>query len=196
MPGNIDITFTPAFLAALKNARGYEGIESMDPIDPGGHTYMGISRYYWPDWPGWVIVDSYAPGTIYGTHEALNGMVKMFYHENFWMRINGDRVAKISVPVVIELFEAAVNLDPVDAIRFLQTALNMQNRGGLTYPDLVVDGRLGKKTLEALKRYLETSPGTREDNERILLNCMNGEQYIAYKQNPRHEYFRGWFRRV
>ena len=72
----------------------------------------------------------------------------------------------------------------------------MQRMVTRSFPELDVDGLLGSNTLTALARYLVTQPGNPERNEKILLNCMNGEQYICYKENPRHPYFRGWFLRV
>ena len=57
-------------------------------------------------------------------------------------------------------------------------------------------GSAGALLRATLRRYLQTQPGSRADNETILLNCMNGEQYIAYKNNPLAELNRGWFRRV
>jgi len=70
----------------------------------------------------------------------------------------------------------------------------MQRQATRAYSELMVDGRLGPKTLAALKLYLVTEP--KDNNEEILLACMNGEQYIHYKANPQHTYFRGLFLRV
>jgi lysozyme family protein len=61
------------------------------------------------------------------------------------------------------------------------------------FPELVSDGLLGPNTLTAVEKYLATQPGDPERNEKILLNCMNGKQYLCYKGNPRHPYFLGWF---
>jgi len=110
--------------------------------------------------------------------------------------LQGDKVAGISPEVAYELFDTAVNLDVPDAVKFLQIALNMQRMATRSFPVLVVDGLLGRNTLTALTRYLATQPGDPERNEKILLNSMNGEQYICYKNNPQHSYFRGWFLRV
>jgi len=126
----------------------------------------------------------------------LLALVKGFYWTNFWNRMQGDKVAALSPEVAYELFDTSVNLDVPDAVRFLQTALNMQNQFGNIYPELLTDGLLGPKTLGVLERYLATQPGDPAWNEKILLNCMNGEQYICYKENPKHPYFRGWFLRV
>jgi lysozyme family protein len=110
--------------------------------------------------------------------------------------VQGERVVLKSSEVAYDLFVTALNLDMPDTAKFLEVALNMQRMASRSLPDLVVDGLLGPNTLTALARYLATQPGDLGQNEKILINCINGEQYICYKGNPRHPYFRGWFLRV
>lgn len=185
------------FKEAFSRTMEHEGEYDFDGLDKGGETFMGISRVYWPSWPGWQLVDKDWENTLsLIDRSALLDLVESFYKTNFCLRIQGDRVAAVSPEVACELFDTAVNLDVPDAVRFLQTALNMQRIATRAFPELTVDGLLGPKTLMAIERYLATQPGDPESNEKILLNCMNGEQYIAYKSNPRHAYFRGWFLRV
>jgi lysozyme family protein len=182
------------FLAALAATLQHEGGYSADALDPGGQTFHGISRVYWPTWPGWIKIDNWL---LAGRPEMdLTNDVEDFYYINFWCRFQGDQIAAISPAVACELFDTAVNLGLSDAVRFFQTALNMQNPGQKLYPDLQTDGKLGPKTITTLQRYISQLSGNRAINETILLNCMNGEQYICYKNNPQHEYFRGWFGRV
>ena len=185
---------TTALQRALINTKQIEGGYT---IINGHETYCGIDRVYWPEWSGWGIVDDCTAGMISEDERdsALTDEVDSFYRVNFWNRVRGDEVARLSESVAVELFDTAVNLDVPDAVRFLQIALNIQNFQG-TYPDLATDGKIGAKTLQALARYLDRSGSSRADNEAILLNCMNGEQYIHYKANPQHRKFRGWFRRV
>lgn len=186
--------FDLAFSITMRNEGAYSNITG----DAGGETYMGISRVFNPSWSGWFLIDDWKAGVI--TTEArdasLEDKVKDFYRVQFWDRVRGDAVAQVSALVALELFDTAVNLGVHRAVEFLQTALNMQNQFGKTYPDIAVDGKLGQQTLNTLRRYLATEPGSRKDNELILLNCMNGEQYIYYKKNSQHERFRGWFKRV
>jgi lysozyme family protein len=181
------------FLKALKNTLGIEGVYSINPKDPGGETFMGISRVYWPKWGGWKVIDAWdkksAPPDLFPE-------IAEFYHTNFWCTFQGDKVADLSEAVAVELFDTGVNLGVGPAVGCLQRALNIQNNYGKLFPDLDDDGGLGKITFGTLLWYLTEQFGTFENNERILLNCMNGEQYILYKNNPKHEGFRGWFLRV
>ena len=165
--------------------------------DPGGETYWGISRRWWPEAAVWRNVDRWKNGE-FDTSELncrCDPLVREFYRGNFWNRFQGDAVDAESPAIAAELLEAGVNLGVHRAVGFLQEALNLQNRKGRIYQDIPVDGKLGPTTLATLQRYLQTQPGSRAENEMILLNCMNGEQYIAYKNNPLAELNRGWFKR-
>ena len=188
--------FTAAFDAMSEHEGRAQWSNRSD--DPGGETYWGISRVWFPSAAIWPHVDDWSAGRISATirDSLCEQPVRQLYRRHFWDRFLGDQVAAESPAVAAELLEAGVNLGVHRAVSFLQEALNLQNRRGQVYPDLVVDGRLGQRTLNTLRRYLQTQPGSREANEKILLNCMNGEQYIAYKNNPLAELNRGWFARV
>lgn len=186
--------YPATFLSALSITLGHEGSYSADKSDPGGQTFCGISRVYWPMWPGWPKVDKWLANG--GQPPDLTLEIREFYYVNFWCRFQGNVISEISPEIAKEMFDTAVNLDVSDAVRFLQTALNMQNNYQKAYSDIEVDGKLARDTITTLRRYLSMQPGSRVANEQILLNCMNGEQYIHYKNNPRHERYRGWFARV
>jgi len=185
-----------SFEQAFKQTMAHEGGYSDTSGDKGGETYRGISRVFHPSWPGWTVIDLWKAGHIPTDvrDSQLFGPLPEFYRMNFWDKFQGDAVDEMSPMVAYELFDTAVNMGVHKAVSFLQTALNMQNAYGATYADIPVDGVLGRATLNTLRRYLQTEPKTQ--NERILLNCMNGEQYIAYKKSPQHVRFRGWFNRV
>lgn len=188
------------FPAALRKTLEHEGVYGNDRKDPGGQTFRGISRVYWSDWDGWPLVDDWLANQTQGRATepptTLQEKVEEFYRRFFWNRIAGDELAVISQDIASEVFDTAVNLGVHDSVRILQIALNMQQQAMPTHPPLVVDGRMGPKTLGFLRLYLSMQPGIRWKNEQILLNCLNGEQYLIYKANPRHTYFRGWFLRV
>jgi lysozyme family protein len=183
-----------AFDTAFKKTMEIEGRGQLsdNQLDPGGQTFSGISRVYWPSWEGWSFIDAWVrdKGQPFPSAE-LDPMVRTFYKVNFWDRIQGDKLADISVPVACEVFDSAVNVDVRLAVVWLQEGHNVASCGRY---ELEVDGELGPRTLETIRNYLATEP--RRENLEILLNCMNGEQYLWYKKNPRRRIFRGWFRRV
>lgn len=181
------------FDTAFEKTMGNEGLGllSDDKQDRGGQTYSGISRVYWPSWEGWPLVDEWI--RTGENNPLLPDMVRNFYRVNFWDRIQGDKLSEISPAIAVEMFDSAVNMDVAQAVRFLQEGYNVGGGGAM---ELVVDGKLGPVTLTTIKVYLSSMPGSRSTNEEILLNCMNGEQYIFYKNNPQHKRYRGWFRRL
>lgn len=187
---------SPAFDSAFNKTMEIEGRGQLsnDNLDPGGQTFSGISRVYWPEWAGWPIIDRWLNDRSLPFPAAiLDQMTREFYRVNFWQRMQGDKLAAISTGLAEEVFDTAVNLDVYRAVCFLQAGHNIA--AGYRN-ELLVDGLLGPRTLETIKNYLDSQPGSRKLNEEILLNCMNGEQYCHYKANPKHKYFRGWFRRV
>lgn len=186
------------FQTAFNKTMEHEGFVSFDHY--GGETFMGISRVYWPDWEGWEIIDKVTmDGGKLSVQTDLPFLVRKFYRQTFWNTFRGDDVAEINKAVAIELFDTAVNLGVHRAVAYLQDALNLLNRNERCYPDMVVDGILGPKTLGNLRIYMTQNPKS-EIKETILLNVMNtlqGSEYIRLmRANPLKERFRGWFNRV
>jgi len=186
----------------IKFERGYANHH----LDSGGETYNGISRNNFPNWMGWKIIDELrgskplntkakrvAFEKILNGHQFLNKAVEGFYHEEFW---NKMMLFKLDYePLQREMFDTGINAGKSRAIKMLQEALNVMNLNEKIYPDLVIDGKIGSKTINAFKKILK-----RNDTD-IFMKAMNGEQYIHYKgivnRNPTQEiFFRSWLRRV
>jgi len=174
------------FKFALKLVFSLEGKHSNNHLDPGGETYMGISRVYWPDWHGWEFIDKGKDVPIV--------LVEKFYRQFFWDRISGDAIAKKAGLLAVELFEAAVNVSPSRASKFLQESLNLLNRNQAEYADILVDGKIGPMTIGALEDSLITNPEPRIIK---VANILQGEHYInIMRKTPIREEFRGWFDRT
>ena len=173
----------------------YEGLYSNDPDDFGGETYKGISRNKHPNWPGWKIIDSYTLPLPFSdkVEKNLFHIVKKFYRLKFWDEIMGNKIT--SLEIAQELFDTAVNMGNHRAIKFLQQSLNLLNRTGVLFTDLVVDGIVGPKTLHALEIIIEA-----RDTEILVLwmNVFQGMHYAKImKKNPLQEkYARGWAKRI
>ena len=185
--------FKISFQKTMANEGGY----TKDPNDAGGETYAGISRVYNPNWNGWKIIDSLKtkpnfPKSL-DSDTTLHEEICNFYQQQYW---DVNRLTEVkSQKIADEMFDTGVNLGVKRASKFLQEALNYLNRNGQSYPDLVVDGVIGKASLDALDYIIQHS------DEEILLKIMNvlqGMHYLNYmKQSPTQEkYTRGWFSRV
>src|SRR5579864_6388857 len=93
-------------LLALDVLKSWEGGYAKVKRDPGGETYCGISRKNFPQWDGWLIIDSYkATNSIKWNQflpiQALDDKVQDFYKDSFWD---------------IESYQLLVNQDVADKI--------------------------------------------------------------------------------
>lgn len=177
----------------------YEGGYSYDPDDYGARTYKGISQKHHPNWQGWQIIEaaeiSYMEGSIdeyLKNNSKLQTLVEKFYLETYWYPLCCE---EMNQDVAMAVFDTAVNLGSYKSILFLQQGLNLLNRNGTLYPDLVEDGSIGPKTLAALKQYQE------KDQPAYLcmiILILRGSHYINFmKKSPIQEKFaRGWLKRL
>lgn len=175
--------------AAVSRLLNAEGEYSDHPEDRGGQTMCGISRRFWPLWPGWDVVDSYlARGEEPVLTEELRKLVVQFYDQSYWTPL---RAAQMPDSVAYEVFEQAVNMGIVKAVRHLQEALNLLNRNGTSWQDIDVDGRVGPVTLRTLGKA----------KSRNVLETMQALQTCHYIQLARSDrsqehFLRGWLSRT
>lgn len=142
-----------------------EGGYGFDPADAGGETMHGITKL--------VARNNGYRGEMIDLPVAL---ARSIYRKRYVEDPGFDKVAALSHTIAAELTDTGVNMGPARAAEFLQRWLNGFNVGA-RYPDLVVDGAVGPKTLRALAVYLEWrgAPG-----ERALLAGLNASQGARY----------------
>lgn len=187
------------FYEAYRITMSHEGGYVNDPDDSGGETYCGIARKYHFEWSGWVIIDKIKATCTLKVNEILpstilKDKVLEFYKVKFWDINLLDRIhsSKISG----ELFDTGVNMGTGTAAKFLQEAANLLNKNGRRHPDLIVDGKIGNKTISTINGvYASTRL------ELALLKTLNGLQFMKYvnicKSRPSQEkFFYGWLNRV
>ena len=154
------------------------------PDDRGGPTRFGIT-------------EAVARGHGYAGKmaELPQGEAMAIYRRLFWLRPRFDAVAKRVPRVAAELFDTGANMGPGVASTFLQRDLTALNRNGKDYPDLVPDGRIGERTLNALDGFLEAR-GLRGGETVLLraLEALQGERYLRLaERRPANEAFLyGW----
>jgi len=184
------------FWDAYAITMSHEGGYSFDEDDVGGETYKGISRVYNPSWIGWDHIDYVRSNFDFPKclefSETLQEDVKRYYKERYFDPYCGDDMPKM---LALEMFDTSVNMGVGRAVKFMQIGLNVLNRNGELYPDMVVDGGYGSTTHKYLYTYLQT------DSEELLckiINILQGNHYIEYMtKSPKQEkYARGWFNRV
>jgi lysozyme family protein len=154
------------------------------PSDKGGPTRFGITE---------AVARAHGfsgPMALLPRDEAA-----AIYRRLYWLRPRFDEVAKRAPQVAAELFDTGANMGPAVAATFLQRALTALNRNGSDYADLVPDGRVGPRTLEALDGFFAARG--RKGGETVLLRALEalqGERYLRLaERRPANEAFLyGW----
>jgi len=162
---------------------GREGGYVDHPADRGGPTRWGITQQV-----------ALAYGYAGDMHELPRETAEAIYRERYWSGPGFAQVAARAPAIANELLDTGVNMGPGTATRFLQRALNVLNRRASAYPDIAVDGALGRMTLLALDMLLERRGA---DGERVLLGMLNAQQSVRYielaERDPTQEEFQfGW----
>jgi lysozyme family protein len=153
-----------------------EGGYSNRKNDRGGETYAGISRKYWPTWPGWKVVD--LKKRKYKEHiPELDSLVHRFYRAEFWNNVNGDKIT--SQKVANSIYDWFVTSEKA-AIKRIQRILK-----------LVEDGDIGPKTIAAINASNET---------KLLADIRESRRgfYMAIVSNDasQQENLNGWLKRA
>lgn len=176
---------TSAFDKALRHTLGIEAGYSNHPSDTGKATNHGITQAKAKAW-----------GYTGDMRELPRDLAVMIYREDFWDLLHLDRVAALSEPVALELFDTAVNCGVDVPVEHLQRLLNVFNREQSDYQDIKVDGLIGRNTLAALSDYLLAR--SRQNGAAVLveaLNSLQGAYYTTISElRPANEAFTfGWF---
>lgn len=154
------------------------------PADRGGPTRYGITQVV-------ARAHGYAGPMQYLPREEA----ATIYRRLYWLRPKFDQVAARSPRLAAELFDTGVNMGPAVAATFLQRALTALNRNGKDFADLVLDGRIGPRTVAGLDAYLEAR-GKRGGETVLLraLEALQGERYLRLaERRPANEAFLyGW----
>ncbi|MXV16820.1 glycoside hydrolase family 108 protein [Hufsiella ginkgonis] len=185
------------FNKAFQVTIGHEGGYANNPLDTGGETVFGITRRDHPNSSIWHAVDQHkknhgmpaAVAKINADNFILEG-AKAIYYSSYWQinrlnDINDQAIAN-------ELFDTGVNQGTGQAARYLQRALNVTNKNQRLYPDLVIDGKIGAYTINALNSHPDKALLYK------ILNVMQGSRYIEIMEKaPSQEAFAvSWFSRV
>ena len=179
-----------------------EGVYSNDLHDPGGETVYGIARNYHPGWQGWELIDEFK--RYFDTEEQfkrhieaseeIKKLVRVFYYREFWKRLHLDKLNDYPA-LQKKLFNVAVNKGVQKTAMFLQRALNILNKNEKYYPDLIIDGLIGRKTLAALRKIEEL--GKIKNLEWWLETIIRSDYLKSTERDKKKERFAyGWANRL
>jgi len=157
------------------------------PADRGGPTRYGVTE---------------AVAREYGYRGDMRDLpielARDIAADRYWHSLRLDDVAPLHEPLAEYLFDYGYHSGPGRPGRDLQRLLNVLNRQEGDYPDVVVDGAVGPKTLAALDGYRGTrgAPGLV-----VLAESINGMRKaflvgLAEKRESQEAFTYGWLRRV
>jgi len=146
------------FDEAIEFVLANEGGLSNDPADPGGLTNFGISQKQYP---------------ALDIKNLTREDAVQIYQDDYWNKFQYRDIT--SQRVATKLFDAAVNMGPVRAVRLLQLAVNVQ-----------ADGVLGVQTIAAVNAADEGS----------LMDEFKAQLAKYYCDLNKPEFMLGWLRRA
>lgn len=161
------------FKDCFRRTFGAEGglVYTNDPDDSGGETKGGISKKAHPE---------------LDIKNLTEEQIEEIYFEKYWKRLNLHLIKNKQIQA--EIFDTAVNMGQITAIRILQQSLNFL---GL---DCDIDGVIGNQTITLTNQMIQ------KDSE-ALFKVLNGFQFIRYvkiiESRPKDKKFaRGWMKRI
>ena len=164
----ISDNFRICFAETLSHEGGYVN----HPRDPGGMTNLGVTRRTLEGWLGRKVSEA--------EMRALTvEQVLPIYHRNYWMATRCD---ELPAGVDMMIFDLAVNSGPQRAIRMLQKAINQLGR-----VRVVVDGRIGPKTLSAARAVNSLD---------LIKEIANTRLWFFLDLSTFRTFGRGWMRRL
>lgn len=160
-----------------------EGGYVNDPRDSGGETNFGIT-----------VAVARANGYTGAMKDMPIQFARDLYKKRYVVEPGFDKILAISEAVAAELVDTGVNMGPGIASKFLQRALNGLNCNGKFYPDSLVDGKIGNKTVENFSAYMAKRGKEGEAVMLKALNCLQGTRYleIAEGNSKNEDFVFGW----
>jgi len=170
------------FQEALTQTLGIEKGFSDHRNDPGGKTMFGITEH-----------SARKYGYLGEMKDLPLAIAADIYYQDYWLKNNLDLVADVNKELAFEIFDTAVNGGQPSL--WLQEGLNLFNRRGKDWPDLLEDGDIGRITIGALRGALVRRGS---DGMRVLLKYLNAKQgvryaYLARRNEKFEDFVYGWF---
>lgn len=172
-----------AFLSAWSKTGREEGGYANNSNDSGGSTNWGITERI-----------ARAHGFEGDMRDLTRDSARLIAKSQYWDLMRLDDVAELSVPIAEEMFDTGFNAGQATVVKFLQRFLNVANRQKRDYPDMLVDGLMGRVSVATLATYLSSRGAAGEVVALRALNCLQGAFYIelAERREKDEEFLFGW----
>ena len=174
--------FEFALNQTLKHEGGYNEVKG----DAGGATNYGISLRFLKDLAQsvhWVDINSDGDVDKDDIKKLTKEDAAKIYYTEFWLKNKCDKI--IDVNVAAKLFDMSVNMGCKQAAKLIQSALKLAGY------DIVVDGILGPRTIEAINKTMPT-----ELKAFIIYQCINFYLNLVNSRPDYQKFLKGWLRRA
>ncbi|WP_110647593.1 glycoside hydrolase family 108 protein [Salinicola peritrichatus] len=157
------------------------------PADKGGPTMDGVTQ---------------ATARRYGyqgdMRDIPSTLIDQIYADLYWQPLNLDEFSTLSEDLTVVLFDFGVNSGTGRAAKDLQRALNVLNRRGADYPDIVADGAIGPKTMASVSAFAAKRG---DEGVEMLADIVNGMRLsflveLSERDESQEAFTFGWLRRV
>ena len=177
----MSITFEKLLDDLLNDEGGY----SYHKSDSGGETMFGITSKV-------ARKNKYA-----GPMSRLPlAVAQAIYKKEYWINPGFDKVFEVNPMIAGKLFNAGVNIGHGRISIYLQKALNAFNGQQKYYDDVMLDGKVGFKTVKALRSFINFRGVASSSVLLKALNCLQGEYYIyiSQKSSKNEDFAYGWIK--
>lgn len=166
--------------AVLAAVFAHEGGYVNDPKDPGGETNYGVT-----------LAVAREAGYTGSMRDLTKETASNIYLNNYINKPGYGELITMSPAVGQKVVDAAVNTGTGRASRWLQQSLNAYSRGGLDYPKLTVDGKVGVGTTQAYAS-LQKKRGRVKACELVIkaMDAYQASHYMSLTNLP--QYVPGW----
>lgn len=162
---------------------GIEGDYVNHPSDRGGPTRWGCTE---------------DTARAYG----YTGDMKVFprplaqeiFRKRYYEGIGLPLIADLVPTLTAELLDISINMGTSVPGTYLQRLLNMMNRRQRDYRDMLVDGRIGPMTVNALTSFLKVRGAAGETVLIKGVEILKGSKYVALteKDESQEDFIFGW----
>lgn len=163
-------------IAAVMNI---EGGYVNDPKDPGGETNHGIT-----------VAVARQNGYKGSMKDLPVELAQQIYYQDYIVKPGFTPMVEIQPAVAEKLIDAGVNTGTTRPSRWFQSSLNTLSRGGIDYPQINVDGKVGPATIGAYQS-LERKRGAVKACE-LTIKLLDAQQATYYTSLNMPTYQVGW----
>lgn len=160
-----------------------EGAYVNHPSDRGGETIWGITI-------GVAREEGFTGRMI----DMTKAEAKAIRRGRYYVRPGIHLLAPVSEAIATEVYDSGILHGPGVPARWLQRALNALNRRGRDYPEVDVDGAIGRATADALAAFLRRNGAKAEARMLKALNCLQGAFLVSISENreANEDFLNGW----